>query len=56
MERNNVLPNAERTASEMAIWIHEDGQSLPYKHIVDGVCECPTCDRKIRHIILPCAA
>ena len=53
---NHVTPSADRTARETAIWIQEDGQSEPYKHLVDAVCECPSCASKIRHIILPYAA
>jgi hypothetical protein len=56
MENQTVGPSAELTAPGKAIWIHVDGQSKPYMHVVDGVCECPTCESKIRHIILPYAA
>jgi hypothetical protein len=52
----NVVPGADSTAQETALWIHEDGHSKAYKHIVDGACECKTCASKIRHIILPFAA
>jgi hypothetical protein len=53
---NTAIPSAECTAQETVLWIHEDGHALPYKHVVDGACECPTCESRITHIILPHAA
>jgi hypothetical protein len=51
MQNNKVVP-----AQEVALWISEDGLAMPYKHVVDGVCDCRSCESKIRRIILPYAA
>ncbi len=57
MQKQNIVgPTAGSTAAETPLWIVEDGLALPYKHIVDGMCECKTCSGKITHIILPYAA
>ena len=48
MDKQAIVP-----AQETALWIHKDGQAKPYKHVVDDACECDSCSRKIRRIILP---
>jgi hypothetical protein len=54
MEQQVVVPAPMPTVK--SIWLHPEGTSQPYMHIVDGACECQTCISKIRRIILPYAA
>lgn len=36
---------------QTVLWLATD-ESLPYEHIVDGVCDCKTCESKKSRIIL----
>ncbi len=56
MDNHTARPSTELTVPGKAIWIHADGQSKPHMHIVDGDCDCQTCESKIRRIIFPYAA
>jgi hypothetical protein len=52
MEKQNVTPGAERPLPVKAIWIDSDGTPEPYLHYLDGDCDCPSCESKIRRIIV----
>jgi hypothetical protein len=53
---NKTAVITEASASVKALWLHPEGTAEPYMHIIDGKCDCKTCESKIRHIIFPCAA
>ena len=52
MENKSVVPGAERPLPIKAIWINADKTPEPYLHYLEGDCDCPSCESKIRHIIL----
>jgi hypothetical protein len=37
---------------QTVIWLVTDESSIPYEHVVDGHCDCKTCESKKSPIIL----